>query len=942
MPSAEDARASETAGGPRLQVRVVHGNLAFTRFPVAVGHYAGDTIVSAEKHLDRALNDALSHRLHLGLYPGPIETNAVFTNPRRAIDPYARPGGAIVVGLGTVGTLTASLLTRTFSRALLEFVLERRKAVPARDTDVSSIGVATLLIGTGAGGVSVADSVYALVRGAHQANQALAAARQSESIAELEVIELYEDRAILALESLARLTKSSGGEKMFRLLDQLGKRDGGLLRVSYDDEAPEWWQRLQVLGGGRGEDGKSGGLRFTAVTRRARAEVRLLATQRAIVDQFVQDTLETTRHDARVGRTLFDLLLPNDLKESAPNEDNIVLLLDEEAARYPWELLEDSEDRGGRPFVVDRGLLRQLESIEFRSVVRGSTELTALVIADPISPYVELMGAQHEGKAVAEALARPFKSVTSRIRATSQDVISALFEQPFKVLHLAGHGVYRYTLPSERRCDRCGSELPTDPQPGAKPAQTVTGMVIGDGVFLTPGDVAQMRSVPDLVFINCCHLGNTDQGQGTATPQERAFPPLAANLATEFIRMGVRAVVAAGWAVEDTPATTFARTFYQRMLEGQAFGEAIKDARQKTYEQHQDSNTWGAYQCYGDPDFRLILSAQRAAQPYKPTFLSPAHALRDLGNIAARLKTHSSGRRDEETARLEQIVEALDAKGWLASGAIAAALGRAYGEAGELQRAVDYYCSAMGSEDGAITARDVEQCANLLGRRAVVEWSGNESDPEVTKKAVADIRRAIYILRGVLGGRHGERLTSERLALIGSAYKRLAWLDRDSRAEALQRMAFYYGKGAARARERRVDSAYPLLNVRWAEVAMHWQGLPGERDLLSSLAADLEAVRQEIDAKEQADGPQFWQDSLRVDCELLETLHSGTLSAGRVGELAEHYVSRRDYASAREYASVCDHLGFLTAMSEPIPVLASLLRELRRQVGANGGAPARP
>jgi CHAT domain/Tetratricopeptide Repeats-Sensor len=941
MPSAEAARASENAGGPRLQVRVVHGNLAFTRFPVAVGHYSGDTIVSAEKHLDRALSDALSHRLHLGLYPGPIETSAVFTNPRRATDPYARPGGAIVVGLGTVGTLTASLLTRTFSRALLEFVLERRKAAHAPDRDASGIGVATLLIGTGAGGVSVADSVYALVRGAHQANQALAAARQSESIAELEVIELYEDRAILALESLARLTKP-GGEKMFRLLEQLGKRDGGLQRVSYDDEAPEWWQRLQVLGGGRGEDGKGGGLRFTAVTRRARAEVRLLATQRAIVDQFVQDTVETTRHDARVGRTLFDLLLPNDLKESAPNEDNVVLLLDEEAARYPWELLEDSQDRSGRPFVIDRGLLRQLESIEFRSVVRGSAELTALVIADPISSYVELTGAQNEGKAVSEALEPLFTSVTSRIRATSQDVISALFEQPFKVLHLAAHGVYRYALPSERRCDQCGSELPTDPQPGAKPAQTVTGMVIGDGVFLTPGDVAQMRSVPDLVFINCCHLGNTDPGQGTATPQERAFPRLAANLATEFIRMGVRAVIAAGWAVEDGPATTFARTFYRRMLDGQAFGEAVKGARQKTFDQHPASNTWGAYQCYGDPDFRLILGAQRAVQPYTPTFLSPAHALRDLGNIAARLKTHSSDRREEETARLEEIVKALDAKGWLASGAIAAALGRAYGEAGELQRAVDYYCSALGSEDGAVTARDVEQCANLLGRRAVQEWSGNESDPEVTNKAIGDIRRAIYVLKSVLGGRHGERLTSERLALIGSAYKRLAWLDRDGRAEALERMAFYYRKGVERARERHVDSAYPLLNVRWAEVAMQWQGLSGETDLLSSLAADLEAAREEIDAKEQADGPQFWQDSLRVDCELLETLHSGTLSAGRVGELAGQYASRREYASAREFASVCDHLGFLTAMSEPIPVLASLLRELRRQVGANGASPAQP
>ena len=73
------------------------------------------------------------------------------------------------------------------------------------------------------------------------------------------------------------------------------------------------------------------GLRFAAVTRRARTEVRLLPTQRTVVDRFVRSTMDTTRHDAGVGRTLFDLLLPNELKESAPDQDNLVLLLDEEA-----------------------------------------------------------------------------------------------------------------------------------------------------------------------------------------------------------------------------------------------------------------------------------------------------------------------------------------------------------------------------------------------------------------------------------------------------------------------------------------------------------------------------------------------------------------------------------------------------------------------------------
>ena len=45
------------------------------------------------------------------------------------------------------------------------------------------------------------------------------------------------------------------------------------------------------------------------------------------------------------------------------------------------------------------------------------------------------------------------------------------------------------------------------------------------------------------------------------------------------MRMGVRAVVAAGWAVDDRAASTFATKFYDCMLSGGAFGDAVQMAR---------------------------------------------------------------------------------------------------------------------------------------------------------------------------------------------------------------------------------------------------------------------------------------------------------------------------------------------------------------------------
>ena len=132
-------------------------------------------------------------------------------------------------------------------------------------------------------------------------------------------------------------------------------------------------------------------------------------------------------------------------------------------------------------------------------------------------------------------------------------------------------------------------------------------MIIGKGMVLTPGDVKQMRRVPELVFINCCHLGRVD---GKDSDRDRLHR-LAANLAMQFIEMGVRAVIAAGWAVNDLAALTFAESFYRDMVNGRPFGEAVRLARKRTWLGHPAYNTWGACQCYGDQDYRLQRGERR-------------------------------------------------------------------------------------------------------------------------------------------------------------------------------------------------------------------------------------------------------------------------------------------------------------------------------------------
>jgi hypothetical protein len=59
-----------------------------------------------------------------------------------------------------------------------------------------------------------------------------------------------------------------------------------------------------------------------------------------------------------------------------------------------------------------------------------------------------------------------------------------------------------------------------------------------------------------------------------------------------------RAAIELG-TVDGGRALAFATTFYQQMLAGTGLGDAVKNARSDA------SMTWAAYQCYGDPEFRL-------------------------------------------------------------------------------------------------------------------------------------------------------------------------------------------------------------------------------------------------------------------------------------------------------------------------------------------------
>ncbi len=226
-------------------------------------------------------------------------------------------------------------------------------------------------------------------------------------------------------------------------------------------------------------------------------------------------------------------------------------------------------DPDRQPWAIRVKLLRKLRTARFREhVTDADADASALVIGEPECPkeYPRLYGARREAEAVCTCLTQPgaldknlvnalISAEVSQVGSNARTVVNALFEKPWRIVHIAGHG-----MPG------------VNGQPG--------GVVLSNGTFLGPDEIRNMRQVPELVFVNCCHLASGDADQ--LLNYDRAS--FASGVAGALIEIGVRCVIAAGWAVDDDAASVFAETFYGSLLRGSRFIDAVGDARKAAYE----------------------------------------------------------------------------------------------------------------------------------------------------------------------------------------------------------------------------------------------------------------------------------------------------------------------------------------------------------------------
>ncbi len=316
-----------------------------------------------------------------------------------------------------------------------------------------------------------------------------------------------------------------------------------------------------------------------------------------------------------------------------------------------------------------------------------------------------------------------------------------------------------------------------------------SGVVLSDGLLLSASEIGLMETVPDLIFLSCCHLGKIGPEAGAGSHR------LAYSLSRELIDMGVRCVVAAGWEVDDSAARTFTETFFDQMTRhNAAFGEAVTVARGATFDAHPGCNTWGAYQAYGDPSFQLKL--QRGPAPDDRPLRAPDELVDWLEQRRLDSRLASAGRQRRATAReadfktvaqrvrnrLKHVPES-----WTGLPEVQQALGRLYGEYGRegFALARDALLQAIGQDStrGNVPIAAIEQLANIEARQAQrLSEAGPARDLKEARRLADDAiarLRALFALsaaspqtRPAAGA--GATVNPERLAILASAFKRKA------------------------------------------------------------------------------------------------------------------------------------------------------------------------
>lgn len=796
-----------------ITVRFTCADLKKSMYPVMVGHQNGTNLKGSEKAANEQMGNKLEYLLQLGLYPNSHGMCEVLLTNKHNFK------GVIVIGTGPKEIQTGFTLVRAVEKAILKYVytVDESHSASQLITD-NELKISSVLISSYYGGLSVEESLQSILKGITRANQILLDNEKELWVSEVEFIEIYEDRCDQALLKMIKVVNQEALDFKVNVVDKVAKKDGARLSLPSDHD-DDWYKRYSIEAKKVGEDESDllQGLIFKASGGLASENIVDDYSNRHVVESLIKG-IPKQQWNPELSKALFELLIPNDFKTNFKRHSNILLVVDKETAKFPWEMLT-ADLNETEPIAVNASIIRQFSS---KDAVVNPTHInsdTAFIIGNPDTQgkLNDLPSAKAETDAVNKLLAKQgFNCFYQDPKEMSaQDYIIKLMANEYKIIHISAHGIYD----GKNKF----SKIMLGPE---------------DSDVLTPADLCKMSYIPELAFINCCHVGIVEGGANDLVKDRYK---IAASIGEELLKKGYRAVIVAGWAIHDDAARVFAEEFYERFLRGVEFGKAVMEARKACYQQYKNSNTWGAYHCYGDPEYRLVTKPGRASGNGK------FYVKQEIKIALRKFKNSIKGKRRKDKdwiLVLDEISKKIQESNFAMDPEIQELEAEAYESINEWERAINLYNTLFASEKTSYTFNCYERYLNISVRNEY------KKGKDASKKSghIKNIQNIISRLSSLTDAGN----TAERQNLTGSAYKRLFILKPNKTN--LKQVIRYYGNGLSMTGTEG-NYFYPLIQLLKASYFLDGKKLQDKKlfksyssgnshaELINSLKTELNKMR---------------------------------------------------------------------------------------------------
>jgi CHAT domain-containing protein len=256
----------------------------------------------------------------------------------------------------------------------------------------------------------------------------------------------------------------------------------------------------------------------------------------------------------------------------------------------PWETLLADHQHGPTPACVN-GISRQyavrnLSTAKWAEPLRTRAGISILLVTDPSS---NLPQAVEEASRIREMVRAMHGVSFVEIRGpevTRENLLRCLRSGLYDVVHYAGHAFYDPNTPERSGLVCAGTE---------------------DNI-LSGQDLAQVNSLPALMFLNACESARVRGGAPAADRLRTSELRSRTSVAEALMRGGIANFLGTYWPVRDESARDFATRFYKELLEGNTIGAAVTSARQAVFQS--GSGDWADYLHYGLPNFVLKAAAR--------------------------------------------------------------------------------------------------------------------------------------------------------------------------------------------------------------------------------------------------------------------------------------------------------------------------------------------